>query len=184
MFPVVNTMPSNSSQDKNIYSVGVKKTGIQFRGKHFVELDDDDISWTLNYLFRKGSEEVKKFCNPDFVKKIAVERNKILYMKNRILNVERFKAAGGLETLDPVTEFGIKKMIPVLDRYSPLSYSIGDYVHRRLARHGGYENCLRQSLNHCYIIQGLGLFRELGEDCVRCLKARKRSCIGRGVDSK
>ena len=108
-------------QDKNLYNVGVKKPGIKFKGDYFVELGDDDISWSLEYLFMKGSEEVKKFCNPDFVKKIAVERNKILYMKNRILDVERFKAAGGLETLDPVTEFGIKKMIPVLNRYSPLS---------------------------------------------------------------
>ena len=29
-------------------------------------------------------------------------------------------------------------------------------------------------MNHCYIIQGLSLFRELGEDCVRCLRTRKR----------
>ena len=107
MFPVVNVMHNN------LYSVGVKKPGIQFKGKHFVELDDNDISWTLEYLFLKGSEEVKKFCNPDFIKKIAVEKNKILYMKNRILDVERFKVAGGLENLDPLGEFGIKTMIPV-----------------------------------------------------------------------
>ena len=110
-----------------------------------MELEDDDISWALNYLFRKGSEEVKKFCSPDFIKKIAVEKNNILFMKNRILDVERFKVAGGLEYLDPVSEFGIKEMIPVLDRFSPLSYSIGDYVHRQLAKHGGYEKCLRVS---------------------------------------
>ena len=53
------------------------------------------------------------------------------------------------------------------------SPSLGDYVHRKLAKHGGYEKCLRESLNHCFIIQGLSLFRELGEDCVRCLKKRK-----------
>ena len=158
---------------KNLYSVGVKKPGIQFKGEHYVELDDDDISWALEYLFQKGSEEVKKFCSPDFVKKIAIEKNKILFLKNRILDVERFKAAGGLENLDPVSEFGIKAMIPVFERFSPLSYSIGDYVHRNLAKHAGYENCLRESLNHCFIIQGLSLFRELGEDCVRCLKKRK-----------
>ena len=168
MFPV-----SCYYLDKNLYSVGVKNPGIQFKGKHFVELDDNDISWTLEYLFLKGSEEVKKFCNPDFIKKIAVEKNKILYMKNRILDVERFKVAGGLENLDPLGEFGIKSMIPVLDRFSPLSYCIGDYVHRVLARHAGYERCLRESLNHCYIIQGLSLFRELGEDCVKCLMKRK-----------
>ena len=75
-------------QDKTSYRVGVKKPGIKFKGEHFVELIDDDISWALEYLFLKASEEVKKFCNPDFVKKIAVEMNKILFMKSRILDVE------------------------------------------------------------------------------------------------
>ena len=86
-------------------------------------------------MFKKGSKEVKKFCNPEFVRKVAIEKNNILFMKNRILDVERFKAVGGLENLDTVGEFGIKKMIPVLERFSPLSYSLGDYVHRKLAKH-------------------------------------------------
>merc|ERR1712105_448636 len=111
MYPIQNRPEPDVMLDKNLYSVGVKKPGIQFRGEYFVEIDDDDISWSLEYLFLKGSEEVKKFCNPDFVKKIAVEENKILYLKNRIMDVERFKAAGGLEKLDPVGEFGIKRMI-------------------------------------------------------------------------
>ena len=52
-------------------------------------------------------------------------------------------------------------------------FQVCDYVHRVLAKHGDYEKCLRESLNHCYIIQGMSLFRELGEDCVRCLRKRK-----------
>ena len=63
----------------------------------------------------------------------------------------RFKAAGGLETLDLVSEFGIKKMIPVLDRYSPLSYSIGDYVHRRLAAEKRQPCLAGVSSNHFII---------------------------------
>ena len=50
-------------------------------------------------------------------------------------------------------EFGLNLVIPVLDRFSPLSYSIGDYVHRIVSKHGGYETCLRQALNICFIIQ-------------------------------
>ena len=71
-------------------------------------------------------------------------------------------------------EFGLNLVIPVLDRFSPLSYSIGDYVHRIVSKHGGYETCLRQALNICFIIQGMGLFRELSEDCVTCAKLRKK----------
>ena len=166
--PVINDYFNFSN-----FSIGVKKPGIQFKGKFFVDLIDDDISWSLEYLFMKGSEEVKKFCSRDFIKKIAVEKNGVLFMKSRILDTQRLQSAGGLEDLDTVSEFGIKMMIPVLERFSPLSYSIGDYVHRKLSKHAGYESCLRESLNHCFIIQGLSLFRELGEDCVKCLKKRK-----------
>ena len=43
-----------------------------------------------------------------------------------------------------------------------------------MAKHAGYENSFRECLNHCFIIQGLGLFRELSEDCVKCLKMQKK----------
>ena len=63
---------------------------------------------------------------------------------------------------------------PLLDRFSPLSYSIGEYIHRCISKHKGYENCFRESLNHVFIIRGLSLFRELGEECVRCAMLRKK----------
>ena len=63
---------------------------------------------------------------------------------------------------------------PLLDRFSPISYAIGDYIHRCISRHGGYETCLRDSLNHVFIIQGMSLFRELGDGCARCEKLRKK----------
>ena len=163
--------------DYSVFSnlnVGMRKPGIQFKSKHFVDLKDEDISWSLEYLFRKGSGEIFKFCKPEFIRKVAIEKNGILFAKSRILDSQRFQAAGGLEDLDTVAEFGMKLLTPVLDRHSPLSYSIGDYIHRKVANHAGYENCLRESLNHCFIIQGLGLFRELGEDCTKCQRIRKR----------
>ena len=48
------------------------------------------------------------------------------------------------------------------------------YVNIMISKHGGYETCLPDSLNHVYIMQGMSLFRELGEDCVKCLKKRKK----------
>ena len=155
-------------------SFGVKKPGMQFKGKNHVDLDKQDISWALEFLFKKGSEEVKKFNKADFIAKIAVEKDGILFCKTRILDCQRFQVAGGLEDHDIFAELGIKVVTPVLDRYSPLSYSIAGYVHRKLAKHKGYENCLRESLNHCFIVQGMSLFKELGDDCVFCAKKRKK----------
>ena len=54
----------------------------------------------------------------------------ILLSHSRILDCIRFQVAGGLENLESLFQFGIKSMNPVLDRFSPLSYSIGDYIHR------------------------------------------------------
>ena len=155
-------------------SFGARKSGMVFKGKIYIDLSCEEISWALEFLFKKATEEVKKFNKADFIAKIAVEKNGILYCKSRILDCQRFEVAGDLETFDILSEFGIKLMTPVLDRHSPLSYSIGDYIHRLLAKHGGYEKCLRESLNHCYIIQGMSLFRELGDDCMRCAKKRKK----------
>ena len=114
---------------------GVKKPGTQFTGSHHVDLDEEDISYALGYLFKKGTIEVKKFNKSDFLQKIAIEKNGFLFSKNRLLESQRFKAAGGLEEYEMIEELGIKSMTPVLDRFSPLSYSIGDYIHRIVAKH-------------------------------------------------
>ena len=61
------------------------------------------------------------------VKKIAIEKDQILFSRNRILDSQRFQVAGGLEEGDilGLGDFGIKVKTPMLDRYSPLSYFIG-----------------------------------------------------------
>ena len=114
---------------------GTKVTGRQFKGRYHILLTDLDVSLALEYLFKKGSEEVRKFNKPDLVKKLCVEKDGILMSRSRILDCIRFQVAGGLENLESLFQFGIKSMNPVLDRYSPLSYSIGDYIHRIKANH-------------------------------------------------
>ena len=76
------------------------------------------------YFFTKASEEVKQFYKPDFVKKIAVDKEGVLVARSRILACQRFEAAGGWEDSLILSELRIKAVTPVLDRFSPLSYSI------------------------------------------------------------
>ena len=85
----------------------------------------------------------------------------------------RFIEAGGLHSSDLVS-LGIKVRVPVLDRFSPMSYCIAQHVHWCLSAHRGAETCYRESLQHSYILQGLPLFSELQEECIRCKKIRKR----------
>ena len=157
-----NLRPADMHKTSNL-SFGCKNPGIKFKGKYHIVLTKDDVSRVFGYLFRKATLEVEKFNKSEFLMRIAVKSDGILYSKTRILDTMRFRIEGGLskDTLG-LGEFGIKSKTPILDRFSPLSYSIGDYVHRRISRHGGYERCYRDSINHVFIIQGLSLFVKLG----------------------
>jgi hypothetical protein len=69
---------------------------------------------------------------------------------------------------------GIKASLPVLDRHSLLSYAIAQHVHWTLAPHRGVETCNRVSLENVHIIQGVGLYREIAENCPSCAIKRKK----------
>ena len=161
-------------KDSILLEFGMKTPGRKFSGKAHVLLDSSDISYALEYLFKKGTAEVKKFHKSDFLDKIAVERNGILYSRNRILDGQRLSEAGGLEELNIFEDLNINFFSPVLDRFSMLSYSIADYIHRSVSKHKGYESSYRDSLNFCFIIQGMSLFRELIEECTKCSMLRKK----------
>ena len=155
-------------------SFGVKKPGTAFKGEYHVNLSSEDISCALNAMFKRATLEVFEFNKKEFINKIAVEKSGILMSRSRIFDGQRFKVAGGLENTDIMADYGINVLTPVLDRHSPLSYSVAEYIHRVVSKHSGYETCYRDSLNFCFIIQGMGLFRELGEECVKCAKLRKK----------
>ena len=134
---------------------------------------DKCINMTLTYLFRKATGEVKNFNKKAKIEKISQECDGILFSSDRYLNGMRFVEIGNFQPGD-LQALGVKSKVPVLDRYSPLSYCIAQHVHWSLSAHRGAETCYRESLQHCYIIQGLPLFLELQGECIRCKKIRKR----------
>ena len=137
-------------------------------------LSDEDISDALYYLFSTAAKEVKEFTKPEIIKKIAVEKDGVLYSKSRIMEGQRFTQSGGLEQSNILADQGINIHTPVIERFSPLAYSIAYWVHDILCKHAGYETAHRTSLNFCFIMKGLGLYEELGDSCVMCKKLRKK----------
>ena len=127
----------------------------------------------LTYLYQKASKEVKHFNSSSILKKYTIEKNNVLLSKGRLIDGMNFIETGGLDFGD-LGELGINVQVPVLDRHSPLSYSIADHVHWRLAKHKGMETCSRISLQKVHILQGPALYREIGEECIRCKMKRKR----------
>ena len=116
---------------------------------------------------------MKAFNSSKKLRRMSFEVEGILLSRDRMTQGLEFKETAELEDLD-LGAMGIKTQVPVLDRFSPLSYSIVQHVHWDLARHRGAETCSRMSLEQVHIIQGAGLYRELGEDCTWCKVKRKR----------
>ena len=126
------------------------------------------------YYFRVATKEVKEFVKPEILKKIAVESEGILYSKSRVMDGQRFTLSGDMQDSSILADQGIIIHTLLVERFSPLAYSIGHYVHEKLAKHSGYETCNRTSLEFCLILKGIGLFEEIGDECTTCKKLRKR----------
>ena len=131
------------------------------------------ISMALTYLFRKATKKVKHFNKEKLIDKIAMEQDEILFSRNRMLDTMNFAEMEDLGIRDlPV--MGIKTNIPVLDMHSPMAYCIAQHIHWNVTQHRGIKTCNRKSLQHCMIVQGMSLYKELAHDCLWCSRKRKR----------
>ena len=128
---------------------------------------DFHLNTALLLYYRWASMEVTQFNSKQLVDKHTVMKDGILFSRGRIIDGMNFLETADLDTMN-LGSLGIKTMIPVLDRYSPLAYSIAQHFHWTIVKHRGMETCLRFSLEHVHILQGMSLFRELSNECIRC----------------
>ena len=63
-----------------------------FKVKKIITLGDKEISQALEYLYKKGTIEAKAFNDIKLIKKIAVEKDGILYCKSRLLESAELRA--------------------------------------------------------------------------------------------
>ena len=133
-----------------------------------------DLQNSLRYWYLKGSEEVEFFSKPETISKVAIKKEGILYSRSRIMEGQRLVEVGGLGGESLGSEVGFSLLTPVLDRYSPISMSIARLVHEKIGRHSGFETSYRLSLEYCHILQGAGLLRQIGEECSKCRRIRKK----------
>ena len=133
---------------------------------------DKYVNMALLYLFRKASLEVRKFNSDSVIKKHMIEKDDILLSKSRMVAGLDYVHTGELNL--NLGSLGLKVNSPVVDRFSPLAYSIAQHVHWELAPHRGMEMHNRISLEHVYILQSMSLYKELSLECIRCNMRRKR----------
>ena len=155
-------------------SWGASKPLFSSREQVVMHITDEDISMALEYWYTKGTREVIKYNKKEFLDKSAVLRNGILFCRSRIMDCQRFITAGGFPKTTLGKELGLNFMTPMLDRFSPIAYSVAKFIHEEVGKHAGYETSYRLSLGYCHIIQGASLFREIGDECVKCKMLRKK----------
>ena len=97
-------------------------------------LCDKYSNMALSYMYRKGSKEVKQFCKDKHIEKIAVEREGILLSRGRLLDDMNFVETAEVPNLN-IGSLGVRVNLPVLERYSPLAYSVVEHIHWDLAVH-------------------------------------------------
>ena len=136
-------------------------------------LTDKSLHQALLYIFRKGTLEVKQFVSKKVIKRIACEADGILLSRGRLLDGMNFVETGELGDFN-LGSLGVKVNTPVLERFSPISYSIAQHIHWTVGKHRGIETSNRLSLEHVSIIQGMTLYRELAEECIKCHMKRKK----------
>ena len=133
---------------------------------------DNYLNMAMLYLFRKATEELKGFHSAEALKKIGHEVDGVILSRGRIMQGMEFMETAEIKV--DLGSLGIRTSLPVLHRHSPPSYSIVQQMHWSLAPHRGVETCNRVSLENVSIIQGAGLYREIGENCPRCTIKRER----------
>ena len=164
----------NVEQRFKMFPASFQSSSIQSSTSLPQVVSGDDLNRALDYWFKKATAEVEKFVKPETLSKIGIKKNGIIFCRSRILDGQRFLEAGGFLGDSVGLELGLSLITPLVDRHSPIAYSIAKFIHETVAKHAGFETALRISLEYVHIMQGHSLFREIAEECTKCLTLRKK----------
>ena len=133
-------------------------------------LTDKEIREAENYYFRKATKEVKHFAKFKEYKDVTEEKDRILYYTGRILDGQEINSVEN--TMKDLKPLSFVK--PLIDRYSPVAYSIMLHSHDAVVTHRNAVTTLRESRGIGYILRGRDLSIEVQVACVFCRRYKKR----------
>ena len=123
------------------------------------------------YYYFKCTQEVKLFSNPKDYKNSYVEKGSIYFYTGRILQGQ------GVDT--PVDNFfdvqPLDFVRPLMDRWSPVAYSIMVHVHTSISHHRNANVTLRESRTIAYVLRGRDLAIEISENCRFCTRFKAKT---------
>jgi len=139
-------------------------------------INDKDIKNGKDYFFRKATLEVKFFNKEKSYSKFTKEINGILLYTGRILPTDEITVVG--RYTDAMKDLAdINFCAPVIDKLSPLAYSIINEVHwyDNVVKHAGIESVWRNTLKIAYVIEGKSIVKNIRKSCQRCRYLSKKS---------
>jgi len=135
-----------------------------------VTLTPEELKLGEDYFFRKATTEVKKFAAKKYYEGCSVEKEGILYFSGRLLHSGQVKSVEEVMfDLNPVSFFR-----PIVDRHSPVAYSIMLDTHWKKVNHLSTATTYRESLSVAYIIKGRELAQEVRNSCHFCKRYKAR----------
>ena len=154
----------------------VKNSEAAFNHASGLILSDEEIQEAEKYYYRKATNEVKYFLDRNMYEKICHEEDGILYYTGRIFPTQEFNVV--TQMTDIMIDLTSKSFyVPVIDRHSPIAYSISDEIHwyHDIAKHSGIETVLRYITCVAFIIDGRKLVKLMKANCERCKYLIKRT---------
>ena len=108
-----------------------------------VQLSKENLVQSLNYFYKKGTNELKHFYKKTYFEKISEERFGILYYTGRILPMQKIE--NKLELSDVCVDLSNSSFcVPLIDKHSPLACAIINevYWYNYDAKHAGNETVM------------------------------------------
>ena len=142
----------------------------QFESKPLPALHEDDYKRAERYIFKRTTAEVKKFVPPNKLPDHRVDDDGVIVFVGRVLDGEGPTNPLGI-LLDVTPGYFIK---PIVDRFSPVAYSVMTHCHVTATNHGGAISSLRVSRTICYILSAKQLAVEIIKACYYCRRYRAK----------
>ena len=135
-----------------------------------IQLTQAEISRAERYFFLKATKELKQFAKRSDYEDCSTMKDGILYYNSRILEGQ------GVEDVEQIMSdlSPLYFCNPVVDRYSPIAYSIMCHAHTDLVHHRSSVSTLRESRALAFILRGRDLSIEVRDSCVHCRRFKAR----------
>ena len=146
------------------------------KGNQSTQLTEAELKTSASYFYHMGTREIIQFVQPKKYEKFTSRKGDLLIYTGRILPEDEVTIVGRYtSTMRDLANTSF--CVPVLDKDSPVAYSIALDVHwnHPVCKHSGVESTLRYILKTVYIIEGRQLVKSIRRQCLRCRYLTKKT---------